>query len=492
MTIRFLKPWNGYQPDAVVSGLTNEAALIAGGLASDDLDGGNDGRTYEAKFATDASGNVTGLVGPDGVLSLSTVLPTYLSLGMPVVADDATGVAGAYVDFGTDGTGSVTAQYPDAGYLGGSGVKLTWSSGGTYCRVGKQFPSNIAVPEGSIGVFVKWPLDQGVAFTIYLSNDTGWTNYASAIFSGNYVVPNGWLLALIPQSSFTLNGSFAWATGVRRFRFSINSSATYPDVYYGGIVFGSRAIPLVTFSCDDGFESQLTVAAPILSKYGYSATAYLAGSIIGSTNYLTSSQAQTLQSIYGWDLANHGWGHLHYPTLTSSQMISDFTSNRTWLQGIGSTAFNHFAYPYGQAASGVDASIPAEVLSGQGAVTGRLAATDPGRGYQIYPGIGLVDPMHIKATQLGGAANTVANIKSKIDNAITYGESLNLYFHNILDQYNPAGTGGPTPADGNEYYKDDFEEIVSYVKRKELAGSLMCEGKITKIYAISNGVRPIK
>ena len=67
MTIRFLKPWNGYQPDAVVSGLTNEAALIAGGLASDDLDGGNDGRIYEAKFATDASGNVTGLAGPDGV-----------------------------------------------------------------------------------------------------------------------------------------------------------------------------------------------------------------------------------------------------------------------------------------------------------------------------------------------------------------------------------------------------------------------------------------
>ena len=66
MTIRFLKPWNGYQPDAVVSGLTNEAALIAGGLASDDLDGGNDGRTYEAKLATDASGNVTGLVVPGG------------------------------------------------------------------------------------------------------------------------------------------------------------------------------------------------------------------------------------------------------------------------------------------------------------------------------------------------------------------------------------------------------------------------------------------
>ena len=70
MTIRFLKPWNGYQPDQVVSGLTNEAALIAGGLASADLDGGNDGRTYEAKFATDASGN-TVLVGPDGDIELT-------------------------------------------------------------------------------------------------------------------------------------------------------------------------------------------------------------------------------------------------------------------------------------------------------------------------------------------------------------------------------------------------------------------------------------
>lgn len=78
MTIRFLKPWNGYQPDAVVSGLTNEAALIAGGLASDDLDGGNDGRTYEAKLATDASGNVTGLVGPDG-----RVLSTNALIGEP-------------------------------------------------------------------------------------------------------------------------------------------------------------------------------------------------------------------------------------------------------------------------------------------------------------------------------------------------------------------------------------------------------------------------
>ena len=84
MTIRFLKPWNGYQPDAVVSGLTNEAALIAGGLASDDLDGGNDGRIYEAKFATDASGNVTGLVGPDGV---GYPVPTQRAARVAIMGD---------------------------------------------------------------------------------------------------------------------------------------------------------------------------------------------------------------------------------------------------------------------------------------------------------------------------------------------------------------------------------------------------------------------
>lgn len=108
MTIRFLKPWNGYQPDAVVSGLTNESALIAGGLASYDLDGGNDGRTYEAKLATDANGNVTGLVGPDGERVLGFVDPDTPIL---ILGGDH-----PYLQwYGTNGSNGMAQMYADQG-----------------------------------------------------------------------------------------------------------------------------------------------------------------------------------------------------------------------------------------------------------------------------------------------------------------------------------------------------------------------------------------
>lgn len=68
MTIRFTKSWNGYYEGQIVSnpaGGNTEAQLIALGYAVSDLDGPDN--SFElAKFATDSSNNVTGLVGPGG------------------------------------------------------------------------------------------------------------------------------------------------------------------------------------------------------------------------------------------------------------------------------------------------------------------------------------------------------------------------------------------------------------------------------------------
>ena len=70
MTIRFTKSWNGHYEGQIVSnpaGGNTEAQLIALGYAVADLDGPDN--SYElAKFATDSSGNVTGLVGPGGLV----------------------------------------------------------------------------------------------------------------------------------------------------------------------------------------------------------------------------------------------------------------------------------------------------------------------------------------------------------------------------------------------------------------------------------------
>lgn len=82
MTIRIIQQWNGYAPDQIVSGLgsTEEARLIALGFASADLDG-PDGGGEIAKFATDASSRVTGLVDPVTGLTHATLGTSVITVG---------------------------------------------------------------------------------------------------------------------------------------------------------------------------------------------------------------------------------------------------------------------------------------------------------------------------------------------------------------------------------------------------------------------------
>ena len=85
MTIRFTKSWNGYYEGQIVTnpaGGNTEAQLIALGYAVSDLDGPDN--SFElAKFATDTTGNVTGLVGPGGVVAahLNPTQRTLLCIG---------------------------------------------------------------------------------------------------------------------------------------------------------------------------------------------------------------------------------------------------------------------------------------------------------------------------------------------------------------------------------------------------------------------------
>lgn len=68
MTIRFLKPWNGFYEQQVVSlSAAEESRMISLGFATSDIDGLASGEA-DAKFARDANGNVIGLAVPDGNL----------------------------------------------------------------------------------------------------------------------------------------------------------------------------------------------------------------------------------------------------------------------------------------------------------------------------------------------------------------------------------------------------------------------------------------
>lgn len=413
------------------------------------------------------------------------------SRSTPWVVSDGSEASGSWTDLSTDGTGSVAAQQPEYAKLGASGVKMIWSAGGAFCRIGRTLAANVAVPEGSIGVFIKWKGDQGFGWQLYVSNDTGLSNIGTASISSTVAIPNGWTLLLFSQADFTPSGTFSWAAGIRRWRLaSLTSSASYPEAGFGGLVLGVKSSPMIYLSCDDGRESLRNVALPITRKYGYKATMYINQAVAGGAGYLTVEQLQQMQNTHGWPMANHGAQHLNYSTLTAAQMLADYQTNYAWLSSIGANAPGHFAYPFGVAAAGVGGAIPGDVLQAAGAQSGRLASTRFLRGAQSYPGIGVPDIMRIRALQLGRGTvvNTVAVVKANIDAAISRGEHICLYFHNILDQQNPEGTGGQPPADGNDYYKDDFDAVLSYCKEKEVAGLASVVGDVRNFLRVTQGL----
>ena len=159
MTVRFLQSWAGYQPDQIVSGLSNEAALIAAGLAAADLDGANDGTESIAKWQTDASGNVAGLVGPDGnTLPLGgfTAMANY-------AGDKVCAAAGANLREAVpaDAVAWRVTNASDYGvYVAAGGSDVLASVGGTL------------VAAGITSVFALNPSDTHIA---YASADTGQT-----------------------------------------------------------------------------------------------------------------------------------------------------------------------------------------------------------------------------------------------------------------------------------------------------------------------------
>ena len=66
MTIRMLQAWNGLHQQKIVTTLSggDEAALVAAGIATYDLDGPAENLRMAQLAADPITGNVTGLVGP--------------------------------------------------------------------------------------------------------------------------------------------------------------------------------------------------------------------------------------------------------------------------------------------------------------------------------------------------------------------------------------------------------------------------------------------
>jgi peptidoglycan/xylan/chitin deacetylase (PgdA/CDA1 family) len=133
----------------------------------------------------------------------------------------------------------------------------------------------------------------------------------------------------------------------------------------------SRGIVL-TF--DDGCESDLRVAIPILKKAGFNATFYITLAFLGQPGYLVPQQVREIADA-GFDVGCHSMTHPFLNDLDEAGLRHEIAEAKMKLEDILGRPVNHFSCPGGCWSSQV-ARIARE--SGyQSVSTSRIAANGP-------------------------------------------------------------------------------------------------------------------
>ncbi len=200
--------------------------------------------------------------------------------------------------------------------------------------------------------------------------------------------------------------------------------------------------PVITFTFDDGFETDYAVARPVLDRYHFSATAYVIPSMVGGPDRLNLTQLRDLQDLNRWDIASHSFSHGNLTSIPPSEIENELLLSQQFLVNNGfRDAAAHFAYPYGE--------FDNDDLKSQVQKYYKTARTAEGEFETLPPS----DPYRLRAMVVTNST-TPSDVSEQVQSAIANGDWLILVFHRIVE------------SDADEEFKylaSDFAAIVDDV-----------------------------
>lgn len=203
-----------------------------------------------------------------------------------------------------------------------------------------------------------------------------------------------------------------------------------------------RSGGLVSFTFDDGRLGIYDFGAPILAKYGITATFYVSTDVINDRNPLTMtwSEVTDLHRKFNWEIGNHTRSHARLTEISNGRIRSEIRrANRELRQhGIETSTF---AYPFG--------ALDDRVVD---VVSDHFAAAR----HAIHPinSAGRLDHLRIRSYWPDDQVSAESVI-GRIEDAVKKREWFVLQFHDIVS--------GDTQ--GFDYPAAEFEKIVRYVAR---------------------------
>ena len=103
----------------------------------------------------------------------------------------------------------------------------------------------------------------------------------------------------------------------------------------------------VTLTFDDGCETDLITAAPILKDYGFQATFYITIGFLGKRGFLSRQQARELAAT-GLEIGCHSKTHAFLTDLHASALRGEIADAKKELEDIVGCPVHHFSCPGGR------------------------------------------------------------------------------------------------------------------------------------------------
>lgn len=118
----------------------------------------------------------------------------------------------------------------------------------------------------------------------------------------------------------------------------------------------ARGCVVLTF--DDGYTDTLTVAAPLIRRYGFSATCYLVSGAVGTYNRWDAERVEAIKPLMsreqidqwlaaGMEVGSHSCSHARLEDLSTEAARYEIEESRTALRKMFDVPVEHFAYPFG-------------------------------------------------------------------------------------------------------------------------------------------------
>jgi peptidoglycan/xylan/chitin deacetylase (PgdA/CDA1 family) len=107
----------------------------------------------------------------------------------------------------------------------------------------------------------------------------------------------------------------------------------------------SQRLTAITF--DDGYHDNLTVALPLLERFGFPMTLFVTAGFVGREGYLSKDQLREISRHPLVTIGAHGLWHRHFPLLGADEACRELVESRRLLESITGLRVDLMAWPYG-------------------------------------------------------------------------------------------------------------------------------------------------